>query len=321
MTEPERPMEPIVKGAPSNWGRWGEDDEIGALNYMTAASVLAAMGQVRSGKVFTLGIPIARREGDPLWPGRSGAVKLMVQDRGHYLSGKLEPMAGGAEYADDYLGIYLQGSTQYDALGHVWLGDQLYNGFDAASTLGGMARCGVDKLAERGNVGRGVLLDIPRLRGKPYLDAGETFGLDDLLAAAEHHGVTIQKGDNLLIRTGFLGVFYDQGPEVFYGQETFVEPGLVYSRELAEWFQETEIVSLSTDTIANEVTYDPETGFLATVHVALMVNLGVIFSEICRLDPLADDCAQDGQYSFLYVAAPINIAEGAGAPVNPVVVK
>jgi kynurenine formamidase len=313
-------LDELLRDSPKNWGRWGSDDEIGCLNYLTADEVLRGVRHVRSGKVFTLGIPMGSAGGDPVWPGRSGAVRLMTQDKSHYTAGKKQPLPGGLEYADDYITAFLQGSTQYDALGHTWYGDEIYNGYDASTTTGGMAKCGVEKIAARGVVGRGVLIDMARHRDKAALGSGETFSHEDLEAAAERQGVTIEAHDNLIIRTGWLGVFYKEGPAAFYG-DTFNEPGLEYSPELVSWFHEREIVSLSTDTIANEVTYDPATKIVLPLHAALMRNLGVLFSEILWLEDLAGDCAEDRQYSFLYAAAPINVVGGTGSPVNPVVVK
>jgi kynurenine formamidase len=310
----------VLKDAPKNWGRWGDDDEIGCLNYLTPQEVLRGVQHVRSGKVFTLGLPVGSPGGDPVWPGRTGAMKLMTQDKGEYIAGKLKPLPGGLEYADDYITAFLQGSSQFDALGHTWYDDQLYNGYSATTTTGGMAKCGVEKIAQHGVVGRGVLVDMARHRGKDSLGSGETFGTDDLEAAASKQGVSIEKHDNLLIRTGWLKSFFDKGGFDSPGGK-FNEPGLVYSLELAKWFHENEIASLSTDTIANEVTWDPSSGIALTLHAALMRNLGLLFSEILWMEHLAEDCAQDGQYSFLYAAAPMNIIGGTGAPVNPVVVK
>lgn len=321
MAEQPKDIGAVVEGSPDNWGRWGDDDELGALNFLTAAEVLRGVGHVRSGKVFTLGIPIGSAGGDPVWPGRSGPIKMMTQDRSDYISGRVKAYPGDAEFADDWLGAFLQGSTQYDALAHMWFDNTLYNGHDAETTSGGLRKCGVDKIAERGVVGRGVLLDIPRSQGRERLDAGETIGVAELEAAASAQGVEVGPRDILLVRTGWLGVFYAEGPDAFYGQEPFLEPGMKYSPELAEWFHEKEIAALSTDTIANEVTVDPATGFVGTLHIALMVKLGIAFSELVRLDPLAADCAEDGQYDFLYAAAPMNVVEGAGAPVNPLAIK
>jgi kynurenine formamidase len=312
-------LDQLLADLPKNWGRWGGDDEIGCLNYLTPAEVLRGVSHVKSGKVFTLGVPIGNPGGDPVWPGRSGATRLMTQDRSHYTAGKLQPLNGGLEYADDYITAFLQGSSQYDALGHTWYGDQIYNGFSAETTTGGMAKCGVDKIAQHGVVGRGVLIDIARHRGQDSLAPAETFGVSDLEAAAQAQGVTIEAHDNLLIRTGWLKVFYEQGAEVFY--ENFVEPGLTFSPELVNWFHQKEIASLSTDTIANEVTVEPETGIALPLHAALMRNLGVLFSEILWFEELAADCAEDGQWAFLYAAAPINVVGGTGAPVNPMAIK
>lgn len=320
MADKQQTLDELLADLPKNWGRWGDDDEIGSLNYLTSKEVLEGIKEVSEGKVFTLGLPMGSPSGDPVWPGRAQATRLMTQDRSHYVAGRKQAMPGGLEYADDYITAFLQGSSQYDALGHTWYGDQIYNGFPADSTTGGMARCGVDKLAKRGIVGRGVLVDMARHRGKKTLESGETFGLDDLLAAADAQGVEIKPHDNLLIRTGWLTIYYDEGPEAFFG-DTFVEPGLTFSPELVRWFHETEIVSLSTDTIANETTVDKETGIALPLHAALMRNLGVLFSEILWMEDLAEDCAEDGRWSCLYSAAPIHIVEGTGAPVNPVVVK
>ena len=217
------------------------------------------------------------------------------------------------------MSAFLQGSTQYDALGHVWYGGQLYNGYDANTTIGGMAKASVQPIAEKGVVGRGILIDIARHRGKPALDKGETFNHEDLIAAAKAQKLEIRKRDILIIRTGFVETFYSQGAPKFY--EGFLEPGLTYSPELVNWFNEMEIPNLVTDSIANEVTSDPVSGVALPLHCALMRNLGVTFTEICDLSKLGADCAQDGQWDFFYVAAPLKVVNGTGAPVNPVCIK
>lgn len=312
-------LKDLLADSPTNWGKWGPDDEVGSLNYLTPQEVLRGVSAVRQGKTFTLQIPLGHPQGDPVWPGRKQPQRVNVIDKGHYLCGKAIEHPGHLEYVDDLMIMYLQGSTQYDALGHVWYGDQLYNGYDARTTCGGMTKASVMPLAERGVVGRGVLLDIARLRGKDVLEPGETFTHKDLLAAAKKQGVTIEKHDVLVIRTGWIGSYYSKGADAFY--KNFNEPGLTYSPELVTWFKDMEIPNLVTDTIANEVTTDPVSGCVLPLHSALMRNLGVTFTEIAQLDPLAADCAEDGQWSFLYAAAPLKVVNGSGAPVNPIVVK
>ena len=305
----------LLKDAPTNWGKWGDDDEVGALNYLGPEQVLAAVGLVSAGKVFTLQRLIGDPKGDPVWPGRTPAVRTQVLDEGDWDEGGKGPAyPGGLHYADDKIDAYLQGSTQYDALGHLWYDGKIYNGYDARTTIGGLQKASVEPIAQRGVVGRGVLLDMARFRGKATLDKGETFTHEDLLACAQAQGVEIRKRDILLVRTNFLHLYHEQG-DAFY--EGFNEPGLVYSPELVQWFADMEIPNLVTDTIANEVTMDPNNGVALVLHSALMRNLGVTLTEIADLEQLADDCAEDGRYDFLYVAAPAEGGQGRRHPGQP----
>jgi kynurenine formamidase len=319
---PVPPLSQLLDGFPKNWGRWGPDDEIGSLNFLTPETIVEAARLVKSGKVFTLQVPMADPAGDPMWPGaRSKPQRVNVIDKGHYMSGKMPGAPGGIEGCDDMIVCYLQGSTQYDALGHAWFGDQLYNGYDSRTTIGSMTKASILPVAQRGIVGRGVLFDIARLRGKEHLERGETYDHDDLMAAAARQGVEVRKHDVVLVHTGWVKLFY-KDQEKFYGAgQGWLEPGLTLSRGLVDWFHDMEIPNLVTDTLANEVTVDPVTGAALPLHVALMSNLGVLFTEIASLHDLAADCAADGVYEFLYVAAPLKVVGAAGSPVNPVAIK
>src|SRR6478672_8533653 len=302
MTEAPSMRELLGDDAPSNWGKWGADDEIGALNYLTAEEVLRGVRHVRSGQVFTLQRLIGDPNGDPVWPGRTPAERTQILDESSWDGADAPAFPGGLHYADDKINAFLQGSTQYDALGHLWYDGKIYNGYDARTTVGGLDKASVEPIAQRGVVGRGVLLDIARFRGKDNLAAAETFTHQDLIECAEAQGTTIEKRDILIVRTNFLKLFFDLGDKFYEG---FCEPGLVYSPELVQWFQDMEIPNLVTDTIANEVTIDPNNGVALVLHNALMRNLGVTFTEITDLELLAADCAEDGTYVFLYVAAPL----------------
>lgn len=307
--------------SPKNWGKWGSDDEVGSLNYLTSAEVLRGIASVRSGEVFTLQVPIGspKATADPVWPNRTSAVRTAVMDEGFFARGEVEEPADGHHYADDKIDMFLQGSTQYDALGHVWYDGQIWNGYDAATTTDSMDKASVYPIAERGVVGRGVLIDMARFRGKKSLDRAETFTHLDLLAAAKAQGVEIMPRDILLIRTGWLGRFYELPLEEFYAD--YSEPGLTYSPELVEWFQQMEIPNFATDSMGNEASSLPGTDIEIPLHSALMRNLGVVFTEACWLDDLAEACASDGRYSFLYTAAPLKVVGASGAPVNPIVIR
>jgi kynurenine formamidase len=312
-------MSQLLAGSPKNWGRWGPDDQVGGLNFLTSAEILRGARAIRQGKVITCGEVIGSPTGDPIFPGRTQPQRANTQDFGDYQSGKKNPLPGGIQYADDQITMFLQGSTQYDALGHVWYDDQLWNGYSASETVGGMKKASILPIAERGVVGRGVLLDMAAYRGKFALEKGDTVNLDDLLGAAKKQGVAIEKHDILCLRIGFLQLLHTQGPEEFYAN--FNEPGLIYSPELVDWFQKMEIPALCTDTISNEMDFDPETGMQVTLHCALMRNLGVLFNEICNFEALAKDCHEDGQWDFLYVGAPLKVHLGTGAPLNVVAIK
>lgn len=316
-TPPE--MTDLLANAPSNWGKWGPDDEVGSLNYLTAEEVLRGVQHVKQGSVFTLQRLIGDPKGDPVWPGRTPAERTQILDESSWDEGGTgAAFPGGLHYADDKINAFLQGSTQYDALGHVWFDGKIWNGYDARTTVGGLNKASIQPIAEKGIVGRGILLDMARFRGKATMDTAETFTHEDLQACAKAQGVTIEKHDVLIIRTNYLQQFFEKG-DAFY--EGFCEPGLTYSPELVQWFQDMEIPNLVTDTIANEVTTDPVSGVALPLHCALMRNLGVTLTEICDLEKLAEDCAADNQYVFLYVAAPLKVALGSGSPVNPVVIK
>jgi len=319
MTETTAPaLGELLKDAPSNWGKWGPDDEVGGLNYLGPQEVVAAAGLISDGKVFTLQRLIGDPKGDPVWPGRTPAERTQIFDESSWEGDDAPAFPGGLHYADDKISAFLQGSTQYDALGHVWHDGKLWNGYEASTTVGGMDKASVEPIAQRGVVGRAVLLDMARFRGKPTLETAETFTHEDLIECAKAQGVELRKRDIILIRTNYLQLFFDLGDKFYEG---FCEPGLVYSPELVQWFQDMEIPNLVTDTIANEVTTDPNNGVALVLHNALMRNLGVTFTEITDLEELAADCAEDGRYEFFYAAAPIKVALGSGAPVNPIAIK
>ena len=311
------PLHDLLAAHPRNWGRWGDDDEVGSLNFLGEPEVLRGVAAVRTGRVFTLGSRLARPDGDPVWPGRPTGRRYAVQDKSTYDEGHAQT-EGGDEFADDVLFISLHGTTHTDALGHVWYDDALYNGYPARSTTGRLTRASVLPLAERGIVGRGVLVDLARAKGATSLARDERVELADLLAAARGQGIEIEQHDILLLRTGWLGEYERDRDE--FTREPFAEPGLVYSRQLVDWFHEREIPALGTDTLGNELTLHPGFGDISTLHAALMRNLGIVFTEMLQLDELAAACAETGRWTFLYAAAPLKVVAGSAAPTNPVAI-
>lgn len=319
----ETAMERLQKDAPSNWSKWGDDDQVGALNYLADESVLTGLKAVSEGRVFTLQIPMTSGSG-PVFPGRIATQHFMANDAAAYSAGKAEPLPGGIKYSDDAAFIYLQGTTHVDSLAHAWYGEQVYGGKSDQTTVHGHAHADVAQLGNKGIVGRAVLLDVGRHKNKdaPYrLAPSSCIDLEDLKDTAEAQKVKVNKRDILVIRTGSIARFWEEEPDAKW--EAYTEPGLCYSKELVNWVDEMEIPMIASDNLAIEKVsqqIDGET-VIIPLHGAFIRDLGVVLSEIWWLDDLAADSAEDGKYDFLLVAAPLKMEGGTGAPVNPVEIK
>ena len=204
----------------------------------------------------------------------------MVADKAGFEAGHWRPLPGGLEFADDYVSGFAQAGTHCDALGHMWFDDTLWNGYPAASTNGGMTKAGIEPIARRGIVGRAVLLDLTRFRGKSFLQRVETFDHRDLLECSRAQEVEIKPRSILMLRTGWLGALKRGEVEI---DDKYWEPGLTFSLELVRWFHEIRIPCFLTDTLANETTYEPHSGLMLVLHAALMRNLAVVFIEMAWL--------------------------------------
>jgi kynurenine formamidase len=308
----------LLADAPRNWGKWGSDDEVGALNYLTREEIKLGVAAIRRHRPFALGAPVATAAGDPVFPGRSPARHYMVADKAGFDAGHWRPLRGGLEFADDYVTGFAQAGTHCDALGHMWFDETLWNGYPASSTNGGMMKASIEPIAGRGIVGRAVLLDLARFRNKEFLERAETFDHRDLLDCARAQAVEIMPRSILMLRTGWLGALARSQVKI---DDDYWEPGLTFSLELVRWFAELQIPCFLTDTLANETTYEPRSGLMLVLHAALMRNLGVVFTEMAWLDELAADCAEDGQYDGLYATSPVQVSRGTGGALNPIFIK
>ena len=349
--QPEGDLEALLEGMPRNWGRWGEDDELGAFNFLGAEQALAGIEAVTKDRVsgvetFTLQLSMTGEvANDPIFPTRTVARRDNTQDEQSYEEGEADPSAGGLKFSDDRFvnQLYPQGTTHVDAPGHAWYGDRIYNGFDASTTAAtkefdeplescsgeavsetrGLGKADVSTVADHGIVGRGVLLDVGRAMGDENgrLEPNACISLDDLRQTADGQGVTLRKRDVPLIRTGSAARARDDDPEREWAP--LEEPGICYSEELVNWVHEMEFPTIGGDTLSvekNVQTIDGEE-YLVPLHGAFHRNLGVPFIEVLWLEDLGRSCARDGVYDFLFAGAPLNIERATGAPINPVAVK
>lgn len=298
-----------------NWGKWGRDDQRGALNYVTQEKTRAAAALARRGAVFSLQLPLDGNGPQTGAFGRVNPIHQMVATGSDHVAGA-QPYGAGWGFADDSLFLFLQAGTQWDGLAHIFRNHRMYNGYPASEvTSTGARRNGIENM--RAVATRGVLLDIPRALGRPHLEPGEAIGpgmLDDTCA---HQGVTVGEGDIVLIRTGDMA--HRRDAPGWGGYAAGDAPGL--SLTAAPWLAEHRIAGLASDTWGVEVRPNEIPGSFQPLHLIMVVSMGLLVGEIWHLDELARDCAADGVYEFFLVAPPLVIPGAVGSPVNPQAIK
>ncbi len=316
----------------SNWGRWGEDDQAGTLNFITPEKVAASGRLVRRGRVFPLGVEFGSSgpQGEFLY--RQNPVHLMTVDGGdaemfisHGLAWNENPTAkqiaetfaaSPFRFNDDMIIMPLQAATQWDALSHVYYEEHLYNGFPSTAVSSqGAAKCGICAAIPSGIVSRGVLLDVVRHRGDELcISADRQVTPEELDEIAEAQGVKIERGDIICVHTGWWSEFRRTGnrnPPV---------AGLHW--RCAEWLHAKEAAAVACDNVAVEhlLTMDVD-GMFLPLHALCLRDMGLMLGEFWNLADLAADCAEDGVFEFQLVAPPLNVTGAVGSPVNPIALK
>lgn len=305
----------------SNWGRWGDDDQLGTLNHTGPEQVAAAGALIRTGEVLSLSVPFDADGPQHAGSGRFNPIHLMTVTGRDHMSGKGTPAERDRrrkylQNADDVLILPLQSGTQWDGLAHVFFEQRMYNGFSADHvTSSGARRNAVDAAVEK-IVGRGVLLDLPRALDVPYLEPGRPIGARDLEVARALAGVDMAEGDFVLVRTGALVRVAERGEWGDYAAGP--APGL--GLDGAGWLHEHRVAGVATDTWSVEVipaeTPDVET----PVHILLIVAMGLWLGEIFDLERLADRCAEQGRHEFFFAAQPLRVTGAIGSPINPLAI-
>src|SRR5271166_4940308 len=178
-----------------NWGRWGKDDQIGTLNFSTPEDIVRAAGLIRTGKVFALGLPLDRYGPQTgLFGGRWNPIHTMLATGTDAVAGR-QDKTSGLRYADDAINMPVQCATHWDALGHIFYEDKMYNGFDAREVdSNGLGKLGIEHSRNK-MVGRGVLLDIARFKRVEWLEDGYGIANDELDACAKAQNIAIRRGD------------------------------------------------------------------------------------------------------------------------------
>ncbi len=323
----------------SNWGDFGADDQLGCLNYITAAEIRSAVAEVREGRTFCLSLPLDYPGGRVLAPHRFPPVLHATERRGEPFFNyafKRESENYRDMGCDDYVTLCTQYSTQWDAFAHVGHafdadGDGeaeycYYNGYRAGSDIRSPAERGeqvampltIDKFAERAIQGRGVLLDLEHHFGREK----RTLGLAEIRTALEADRVTLRRGDILCLHTGFADELLklERSPtaEQLHNSCSALDGS---DQALLDWLSEVEIAALVADNYAVErIAHGGgcDHSCYVPLHHHCLFKRGIPLGELWYLTDLAKWLRAAGRHSFLLTAPPLRLPGAVGSPVTPV---
>jgi kynurenine formamidase len=285
----------------SNWNRWGKDDQMGSVNLITPAKRKQAAALVAEG----VPVSLAHNTDTKKAADNGNPFHLKMLSTGTHPSGQF--------LVDDYEVTYHGlAHTHMDALCHMSWNGKLYNGVPiAAVTEEGATRLAVTAF-KSGIFTRGILVDIPRLKGVPYLEPGTAIYPEDLEAWEKKAGVKIGTGDVVFIRTGRWARRAEKGawdPASIAG---------LYAT-CAKWLKARDVAMVGSDA-ATDVMPSGVEGVVQPMHQLLLVAMGTPIFDNCDLETLGDEAAKRKRWEFLLTAAPMAVTNGTGSPLNPIAV-
>ncbi len=290
----------------SNWGRWGPDDERGALNFITPEVSAAAAALVSDGVTVSCALELAKTPAadnpTPVLHFMTGAGDVSDQGR-----------IRGLEATGDGFMISPHGmaNTHMDALCHILDQGKMYNGFPSSDVLSTGAEKNSILAGEQGIATRGVLLDIAALKGVDWLEPGDAISVADLEAAEERQGVKVRSGDILLVRTGRDTRRESEGAwPPFDGLA-----GLLM--ETLPWIREREVAILGCDGVSDMIPSNVVDSPLPIHHI-IITYMGIHLVDNARLGPLGEACAARNRWEFLLTIAPLRLVGGTASPINPI---
>ncbi len=266
-----------------NWGRWGANDQVGAINLITAEKRAAAAGLVRNGRTVSL--------------------SRVFEPPQHFMT--KSSLGSGGGYVMDYLGFIYHGNTvtHIDALCHIWDQDGMWQGRDPDVEIDTQGAHFADITHwNTGIITKGVLLDVPRHRGVPHVTRDAPVRGEELEAIARAQGVSVEAGDALLVHSGWQSATDNQEAA-----------GAGLHPSCAEFVRDHDVAILGWDLMDGR----SASGLPWPVH-GVLFNFGVALLDNARLEPIADACAEEGRHEFMFMLLPLNVARGTGSPANPV---
>ena len=283
----------------SNWGRWGPHDQRGTLNFITAEVTAAAASAVRSGQTVSCARPL------PTQPAPDNPFPVV-----HHMIG-----TATEGYGADYVALAPHGyaTSHIDALCHIFHDGKLYNGYEGETvTAHGAGELGIHHLRS-GIITRGVLVDVPAIRGVEALGPGEIVFPEDLESAERAAGVNVQRGDALLVRTGRWRWREVHGPWAPSDGMAGLDASCL------AWLHEREVAVLGSDGVS-DVLPSRVDNVPMPIHTVAIVAMGLHLLDNLDFDDLSIACAATRQWSFLLVIAPLILMRGTASPVNPIAV-
>jgi kynurenine formamidase len=285
----------------SNWGRWGEADELGTLNFIGAEQRVVAAGLVKEGLSVSMALELNKQADD-----------LNTNPFEHELE---VSTFGGHEVAGDRYGVQYHGfaHSHMDGLPHFARDGKMYNGFPVA----GLKADGAEKLgienAHAGVFSRGVLVDMAWFKGVDSLEPGTAITIEDLEAWEKKTGVTVGRGDVLLVRTGRWQRVRQKG------QWNFLEAAAGMHASVAGWLHDREVAVIGCDGISDVMPSGVE-GLVNPLHELLIVRMGMPILDNLDLGAVAAAAQARDRWTFLFVGAPLRVPGGTGSPLNPLAV-
>jgi len=277
----------------SNWGRWGTGDQLGALNLITPAKRVEAAKLVKTGVSVSLAHNYSVNPDLGLPPPFDQEIS-MLNTPGEYVMERVSFSYHG--------GIH----SHLDALCHVLWQGEMYNGFSKNDVNeDGCQKLGIANV-KQGILTRGILMDIPRLKGVDYLPPGTAVYIEDLEAWEEQTGVRVSPGDVIFVRTGRWATPGSAGPG---------SAGLHAS--VAPWLRERDVAIVGGD-YANDAIPSGVQGVFLPIHQLTIVAMGVRLFDNLDLEALAEEAVRQGRWEFMLSASPIPVEGGVGSPMNPI---
>jgi kynurenine formamidase len=292
MTEPSVPA---LGAALSNAGRWGDDDERGTLNFITAESTLRAARLVRTGRIVAASHDFVM-EPTPAKP-RAGWHRMLYRENGTSACDAVMIEPHGSEV------------THIDALGHVSMDGTTYNErqFSEVITRDGLTFGSVLPLAD-GIATRGVLLDIPASLGRDYLERGEEVSAADLQRAEEWANLRVGPGDAVIVRTGL-----EARERVTGAVSQEIRAGL--GRDCITWLHDRSAATFGGDCFERLPSGDEQ--YTHPLHSVGLARMGLVLIDNIAVEDLSLACAEESTWEFFFVVAPLRIPKATGSPVNP----